>query len=174
MGTPLDAVLLRIFVGEEDRYHGQLLYEEIVAKALERGITMRAASEAGWSHYRIDDGGSPMQLPYRDKLPTYIGPPGSRSGRPQPANSQIIAGHQSVIPVVRPRTLMPSRRRLDDPGLYRSRRHFRPKTRKIAVPVALARREPPPARACGSWRPSRLARKNHQSCRLPPRPCGRG
>jgi PII-like signaling protein len=29
---------LRIFVGEEDRYHGQLLYEEIVAKALEQGM----------------------------------------------------------------------------------------------------------------------------------------
>jgi uncharacterized protein len=38
MGTAVDAVLLRIFVGEEDRYHGQLLYEEIVAKALERGM----------------------------------------------------------------------------------------------------------------------------------------
>ena len=38
MGTAVDAVLLRIFVGEEDRYHGQLLYEEIVAKALEQGM----------------------------------------------------------------------------------------------------------------------------------------
>ena len=66
--------------------------------------TLCAASEAGWSHYRIDDGGPPMQLPYSDKLPIYIGPPVSRSGRPPPANSQIIAGHQSVIPVVRPRT----------------------------------------------------------------------
>jgi PII-like signaling protein len=38
MGAPVDAVLLRIFVGEDDRYHGQFLYEVIVAKALEQGM----------------------------------------------------------------------------------------------------------------------------------------
>ena len=38
MGTVVDAVLLRIFVGEDDRYHGQFLYEVIVAKALEQGM----------------------------------------------------------------------------------------------------------------------------------------
>lgn len=31
-----EAVLLRVFVGEEDRYRGQPLYEAIVALALER------------------------------------------------------------------------------------------------------------------------------------------
>jgi PII-like signaling protein len=38
MGAPVDAVLLRIFVGEDDRYHGQFLYEVIVAKAFEQGM----------------------------------------------------------------------------------------------------------------------------------------
>ena len=38
MGAPVDSVLLRIFVGEDDRYHGQFLYEVIVAKALEQGM----------------------------------------------------------------------------------------------------------------------------------------
>ena len=36
MGVVTEAVLLRVFVGEEDRYHGRVLYEAIVAKALER------------------------------------------------------------------------------------------------------------------------------------------
>ena len=48
------------------------------------------------------------------------------------------------------------------------------KTRRIAVPVAPARREHPLARACGSWPPSRLARKNHQPYLPPPVPCGQG
>jgi hypothetical protein len=63
---------------------------------------------------------------------------------------------------------------LEDPGICWPRRHCRPKTRKIAVPVALVRPERPPARACGSWPPSRLVQRNRQPCRLPPRPCGRG
>src|SRR5262249_15024155 len=47
------------------------------------------------------------------------------------------------------------------------------KTRKIAVPVAPARREHPLARACRFWPPSRLARKNHHPSLPPPIPCGR-
>lgn len=35
MQIPRDAVLLRIFLGEEDRYHRQPLYEAIVLKARE-------------------------------------------------------------------------------------------------------------------------------------------
>ena len=33
-----EGVLLRIFVGESDRYHGRPLYEEIVLKARELGL----------------------------------------------------------------------------------------------------------------------------------------
>ena len=36
MIAPTEAVLLRVFVAENDRFHGRLLYEAIVAKALER------------------------------------------------------------------------------------------------------------------------------------------
>ena len=35
MQIPRDAVLLRIFLGEADRYHGQPLYEALVLKARE-------------------------------------------------------------------------------------------------------------------------------------------
>ena len=35
MQIPKDAVLLRIFIGEGDRYHGKPLYEAIVMKARE-------------------------------------------------------------------------------------------------------------------------------------------
>ena len=35
MHLPEDAVLLRIFIGESDRYHHQPLYEAIVLKARE-------------------------------------------------------------------------------------------------------------------------------------------
>ena len=35
MQIPHDAVLLRIFIGESDRWHGQPLYEAIVLKARE-------------------------------------------------------------------------------------------------------------------------------------------
>ena len=35
MQIPKDAVLLRIFVGEDDKYHGRPLYEAIVLKARE-------------------------------------------------------------------------------------------------------------------------------------------
>jgi uncharacterized protein len=36
MRTPVEAMLLRIFVGEEDRYQGRSLYQAIVMAALER------------------------------------------------------------------------------------------------------------------------------------------
>ena len=36
MRTPVEAILLRIFVGEEDRYKGRSLYQTIVATALEQ------------------------------------------------------------------------------------------------------------------------------------------
>ena len=36
MHPPVEAVLLRVFVGEEDRYKGRSLYQAIVATALER------------------------------------------------------------------------------------------------------------------------------------------
>lgn len=38
MRTPTEAILLRVFVGEEDRYHGKPLIEAIVAKALEKRL----------------------------------------------------------------------------------------------------------------------------------------
>lgn len=36
MRRPVEAILLRVFVGEEDRYGGRSLYQAIVATALER------------------------------------------------------------------------------------------------------------------------------------------
>jgi uncharacterized protein len=36
MTAPIEAVLLRIFVSEADRFHGRPLYQSIVMKALER------------------------------------------------------------------------------------------------------------------------------------------
>jgi len=38
MQIPQDATLLRIFLGESDRWHGQPLYEAIVLKARERHL----------------------------------------------------------------------------------------------------------------------------------------
>lgn len=38
MNLPEDAVLLRIFIGESDRYEHKTLYEAIVLKARERGL----------------------------------------------------------------------------------------------------------------------------------------
>ena len=35
---PQDAVLLRIFIGEDDKYHGHPLYEALVLKAREMGL----------------------------------------------------------------------------------------------------------------------------------------
>ena len=35
MNVPRDAVLLRVFIGENDRFHGHPLYESIVMKARE-------------------------------------------------------------------------------------------------------------------------------------------
>jgi len=55
MLAPTNAVLLRVFVGEEDRYHGRSLYEAIVACALESrlaGATVLPAPEGfGRSRY---------------------------------------------------------------------------------------------------------------------------
>ena len=48
MRAQTNAVLLRVFVAEEDRYHGRSLYEAIVAKALEKplaGATVVPAPE---------------------------------------------------------------------------------------------------------------------------------
>ena len=38
MKLPEDAVLLRVFIGETDRYHGKPLYEQIVLKARELNL----------------------------------------------------------------------------------------------------------------------------------------
>lgn len=38
MNIPEEAVLLRIFIGETEQYHGRPLYEAIVLKARERGL----------------------------------------------------------------------------------------------------------------------------------------
>jgi PII-like signaling protein len=38
MGLPENAVLLRIFLGENDKYHGKPLYEAIILKARERHL----------------------------------------------------------------------------------------------------------------------------------------
>ncbi|WP_305046845.1 DUF190 domain-containing protein [Geoalkalibacter sp.] len=38
MELPQDAMLLRIFIGEDDRFEGQPLYESIVLKARERHL----------------------------------------------------------------------------------------------------------------------------------------
>lgn len=54
MAAPAEAVLLRVFVGENDRFHGRPLYEAIVAKALERkmaGATVLPGPE-GFGHSR--------------------------------------------------------------------------------------------------------------------------
>lgn len=55
MRVAFDAVLLRIFVGEEDRYAGRATYEALVAKALEHklaGATVLHAPEGfGRSRY---------------------------------------------------------------------------------------------------------------------------
>jgi PII-like signaling protein len=54
MTAPTEAVLLRVFVGENDRYHGHQLYEAIVAKALAQrmaGATVIPGPE-GFGHMR--------------------------------------------------------------------------------------------------------------------------
>jgi len=38
MNLPTESLLLRIFIGESDRYHGHPLYEAIVLKARETGL----------------------------------------------------------------------------------------------------------------------------------------
>src|SRR5215469_13344318 len=62
---------------------------------------------------------------------------------------------------------------LDDPASAVAGGLAALKTRKTAVPVAPAPSKRPPARACGSWPPSRLARKIRRPSHLPPGPCGR-
>ena len=42
MKLPEDALLLRIFIGESDQYHGKPLYEQIVLKA--RGLNLAGAT----------------------------------------------------------------------------------------------------------------------------------
>jgi PII-like signaling protein len=54
MMAPTEAVLLRVFVAESDRFRGRPLYEAIVAKALElkmAGATVLPGSE-GFGHSR--------------------------------------------------------------------------------------------------------------------------
>ncbi len=54
MMAPTEAVLLRVFVAESDRFHGRPLYEAIVAKALElkmAGATVFPGPE-GFGHSR--------------------------------------------------------------------------------------------------------------------------
>lgn len=54
MTAPTEAVLLRVFVGENDRFQGRPLYEAVVAKALERrmaGATALPGPE-GFGHAR--------------------------------------------------------------------------------------------------------------------------
>jgi uncharacterized protein len=56
MKTEGDGVLLRIFVGESDTWHGRPLYEEIVGRARERGLagaTVLRGIEGFGAHSRI-------------------------------------------------------------------------------------------------------------------------
>ena len=46
MHVPRDAHLLRIFTGEDDRYHGKPLYEAIVLQALEKKQEDRPTARA--------------------------------------------------------------------------------------------------------------------------------
>ena len=56
MKTEGDGVLLRIFVGESDTWHGRPLYEEIVHRAREQGLagaTVLRGIEGFGAHSRI-------------------------------------------------------------------------------------------------------------------------
>jgi PII-like signaling protein len=56
MKTEGDGVLLRIFVGESDTWHGKPLYEEIVRRAREQGLagaTVLRGIEGFGAHSRI-------------------------------------------------------------------------------------------------------------------------
>jgi hypothetical protein len=56
MTLPKDGKLLRIFVGENDKYEGQPLYEWIVQKARERGLagaTVLRGLEGFGAHSRL-------------------------------------------------------------------------------------------------------------------------
>jgi PII-like signaling protein len=56
MKTEGDGLLLRIFVGESDTWHGRPLYEEIVRRARERGLagaTVLRGIEGFGAHSRI-------------------------------------------------------------------------------------------------------------------------
>src|ERR1041385_4086051 len=55
MTIPEDGSLLRIFVGESDRYHHQPLYEAIVLKAREKGLAGATVLRGvmGFGHHSI-------------------------------------------------------------------------------------------------------------------------
>ncbi len=56
MKVPEEAVLLRIFIGESDRYHGKPLFEQIVMKAREldlAGATVTRGTLGFGAHSRI-------------------------------------------------------------------------------------------------------------------------
>ena len=56
MTLPMDGKLLRIFIGENDKYEGQPLYEWIVHKARERGLagaTVLRGLEGFGAHSRL-------------------------------------------------------------------------------------------------------------------------
>ena len=56
MTLPKDGKLLRIFIGENDKYEGQALYEWIVHKARERGLagaTVLRGIEGFGAHSRL-------------------------------------------------------------------------------------------------------------------------
>jgi PII-like signaling protein len=56
MKIPRDGQLLRVFVGESDRWHGQALYEAIVQEAHDRGLagaTVFRGFEGFGAHSRI-------------------------------------------------------------------------------------------------------------------------
>ncbi len=56
MTLPKDGKLLRIFIGENDKYEGQALYEWIVHKARERGLagaTVLRGLEGFGAHSRL-------------------------------------------------------------------------------------------------------------------------
>src|ERR1700730_16550272 len=104
--------------------------------------------------------------------------------RPSPLPTPADRSHlYSRLTVLGPdaQSLLGSEAYTSSPALLASKAEIRHcpnvarlRTQKTAEPVAVLRHERPPARACGSWPPSRLARKNRQPCRRPPRPCGRG
>ena len=55
MNVPKDAVLLRIFFGEEDRFEGNPLHEAIVRKAREMHVAGASATPAGCTRPSCSD-----------------------------------------------------------------------------------------------------------------------